>query len=192
MYSRMGKELHEKDEEFNTHKAFYEQYPVIADVIFIENVTEYPRSTVESHLGPDFDVQDVQVDPRNVGLGVGRARSFFVAYKKDKIKWNAEYSLTSFLECISSKSVLKAKNYFWQSHPKDQLSDAEDSWFKLISNFVFPNKYDCQNIVAFHLLLHVSNVKGIGYKGPSSLKSLSENGLSPCFQGKKPSCLPHA
>lgn len=52
MYSRMGKGLHEKDLEFNTHEAFYKQYPVIADVLFIENVTEYPRSVVESHLGP--------------------------------------------------------------------------------------------------------------------------------------------
>ena len=104
------------------------------DVLFIENVTEYPRSVVESHLGPEFEVQDVQIDPRNLGLGVGRARSFFVAYRKDKVMWNAEYSLTSFLECISSKAVLSAKNYFWQSHPKDQLSDAEDSWFKLIQD----------------------------------------------------------
>ena len=134
MYSRMGKELHEKDVEFKTHEAFYEQYPVVTDVLFIENVTEYPRSVVESHLGPEFEVQDVQIDPRNLGLGVGRARSFFVAYRKDKVMWNAEYSLTSFLECISSKAVLSAKNYFWQSHPKDQLSDAEDSWFKLIQD----------------------------------------------------------
>jgi len=154
MYSRMGKGLHEKDLEFNTHESFYEQYPVIADVLFIENVTEYPRSVVESHLGPGFEVQevqDVQVDPRNVGLGVGRARSFFVAYKKEKIMWNAEYSLTSFLECISSKSVLSARNYFWQSHPKDQLSDAEDSWFKLIQHSVF-SKNICQSLAALHLI----------------------------------------
>eukprot|EP00435_Cladocopium_sp_Y103_P053222 s1327_g17.t1 len=133
MYSRMGNELHEEDVEFATHEAFYEQYPKVADVLFIENVTEYPRSTVESNLGPRFAVEDVQVDPRNVGLGMGRARSFFLAYRKDKIKWNAEFSLSSFLECLSSKSdVHKARCVLpilclWYSMPSDGLPHMQ-SW----------------------------------------------------------------
>ena len=127
MYSRMGKGLRELDLGFDTHEAFYKNYASIADVLFIENVTEYPRHVIQSRLGKGWSIEDVQVDPRNLGLGMGRARSFFVAYRNDKIEWNADYSLESFLECLSSKSALTARNYFWQKLPEDHLSSAEDS-----------------------------------------------------------------
>lgn len=127
MYSRMGLGLKEMDVGFKTHEAFYKQYAKVCDVLTIENVTEYPRDVVQKHLGPNWSIQDVQVDPRNVGLGMGRARSFFIAYRNDKIQWNATYSLESFLECPASKSALSAGNYFWQNHPEDKLSQAEDS-----------------------------------------------------------------
>ena len=127
MYSRMGLGLKEMDAGFNTHEAFYKQYAKVCDVLTIENVTEYPRKVVEEHLGPNWSIQHVQVDPRNVGLGMGRARSFFVAYRNDRIQWNAKYSLESFLECLSSKSALSAGSYFWQNHPEDKLSKPEDS-----------------------------------------------------------------
>ena len=69
MYSRMGLGLKEMDAGFNTHEAFYKQYAKVCDVLTIENVTEYPRKVVEEHLGPNWSIQHVQVDPRNVGLG---------------------------------------------------------------------------------------------------------------------------
>lgn len=132
MYSRMGKGLRERDLGFDTHEAFYKKYPSVADVLFIENVTEYPRDVIQSRLGKGWSLQEVQVDPRNLGLGMGRARSFFIAYKNEKIEWAADYSLQSFLECLSSKSVLTARSYFWQKHPEDKLSQAEDSWLQLV------------------------------------------------------------
>lgn len=132
MYSQMGKGLRELDLGFDTHEAFYKKYPVVADVLFIENVTEYPKDVIQKRLGKGWSIEEVQVDPRNLGLGMGRARSFFIAYNNEKIEWDADYTLKSFLECLSSKSVLTAQNYFWQNLPEDHLSQAEDSCLQFV------------------------------------------------------------
>ena len=129
-YSKMGKMLGNQDKTYPTHEEFYNRYPDQCDLFVIENVPEYPKQTVEKGLGKGFKVQHVTLDPRNLGMGVGRARSYFVAWRTSKIKWTASFSLAEFLDCLSCKPVLTARNYFWQSHPKDVLTDAEDPGFK--------------------------------------------------------------
>ena len=131
----MGSRLQEDDPRFATHKAYYTEYGGTSDLMLIENVTEYPVSLVKQHLGADWEVFSICVDPRNVGLGVSRARVYIVAFRKSKLAWTAPYTLSEFLDCVASKHIIAARDYFWQDLPKAELTPAADTCRQLNTGF---------------------------------------------------------
>ena len=127
-YSLMGKKLGEKDAAFLTHKAYYEQAPKVADVILVENVTEYPPETVSTHLGPEFTLNFCKIDPRLFGLPASRARIFLIAYRHSVVRWRPDVSLDSVLGALVSRVVSTADMYFWMKLPKSILTAAQETW----------------------------------------------------------------
>ena len=127
-YSLMGKKLGEKDAAFLTHKAYYEQAPKVADVILVENVTEYPPETVSTHLGPEFTLNFCKIDPRLFGLPASRARIFLIAYRHSVVRWRPNVSLDSVLGALVSRVVSTADMYFWMKLPKSILTAAQETW----------------------------------------------------------------
>ena len=124
----MGDRKKEADPRFQTHEAYYSQFRVASDLLLIENVTEYPPSVAQQHLGADWELRSICVDPRNFGLGIARARVYMLAWRKSKLAWTGPYdTLDEFLQCVAAKHVLTARNYFWQNLPKAQLTPAADT-----------------------------------------------------------------
>lgn len=122
----MGKRLKDRDPQFVSHQSFYREYARKHDVIFVENVTEYSETLVQQCLGQEFEIRSIRICPRNLGLGVARARVYMVAFRSSKIVWSSPYSLEDFADAVASRVFLDAYNYFWQRAPKSILSKAED------------------------------------------------------------------
>jgi len=128
-YSLMGKRLLEDDPRVKTHDSYYSQYKKVCNVFFVENVCEYPPEKVEAALGKEWTVLAVKLDPRNLGLGISRARIYMVCFKKSCVRWNAPFSLEEFIECLASRPILTARNLFWQRVPQHVPTVAQVSWW---------------------------------------------------------------
>lgn len=125
----MGKRLLEDDPRVKTHDSYYSQYKKVCNVFFVENVCEYPPEKVEAALGKEWTVLAVKLDPRNLGLGISRARIYMVCFKKSCVRWNAPFSLEEFIECLASRPILTARNLFWQRVPQHVPTVAQVSWW---------------------------------------------------------------
>lgn len=104
-------------------------------MLILENVTEYlkknlwkPTCTPRGGWG----IESAQIDPRMFGMGVGRARSYFICYRKSALVWDHAIDLEEFLTCLMARPALKAQSYFWQDLPKTKLSAAEDTVLLLL------------------------------------------------------------
>ena len=125
----MGMRRGTDDPQYATHEAYFKQYAETHDMLVLENVTEYKKELVESNLHPKgaWGIESVCIDPRHFGLGVGRARGYFICWRKTALVWDAPFDLASFLTCLMARPGLKAQDYFWQDLPKTKLSAAEDT-----------------------------------------------------------------
>ena len=88
-------------------------------------------SLVEKQLGRGWQVMAAKCDPRCFGMGCARARIYMWAWRKDKVTWRPECDLMSLLSILTSKSVLGAKDYFWDTTAgPSNLSLAEEPWLQ--------------------------------------------------------------
>lgn len=127
-FSPMGTRKGQDDPRFAGHESYYDKYKAICDIFIVENVVEYGDVITKDRLGEEWEVESLKLDPRNLGLGVARARIYLLRWKKTKVTWDAPFTLRDFLDTLASKPVLSAKNYFWQKIPPTVLSEAEASW----------------------------------------------------------------
>ena len=122
----MGNRKGTNDTRFETHNRFYSEYSRECDVLVVENVVEYGEDITKSALGPSWAVTSICFDPRNVGMGIARARIYLLCWKTNKVTWTAPFSLKELLESLASRHVLTARNYFWQKLPATVLTSAEE------------------------------------------------------------------
>lgn len=127
-WSMMGRRRKTADPAFQTHTAFYDNFAVDEDLNIIENVTEYGHEIVETALGPAFAVKFVKLDPRVLGMGASRARVFIVAIRRSKLRWKKGFSLTDFIDALTSQVVLHSGDYWWQNLPVAKLSPSDETW----------------------------------------------------------------
>ena len=127
-FSLMGKRLGTEDVQYKTHVKYFEEYPDNHDLLCLENVTEYKQELVESNLKQhgDWKVASVKLDPRHFGLGVGRARIYLLCWRQNKLKWDAPFTLSSFVTSLMARPHLLAEDYFWRKLPRGILTSAED------------------------------------------------------------------
>lgn len=131
----MGTQLKEAHPEFESHESYYKKYMTASDVMIIENVVEYGVEIAKKRLGGHWKVISLCFDPRNLGLGVARARQYMLCWNTLKVEWDAPYDLAGFLDALSSQRVLTAIHYFWQKRPSPALTDADDSWLHHVFKF---------------------------------------------------------
>ncbi|CAK9061767.1 unnamed protein product, partial [Durusdinium trenchii] len=125
-FSLMGKKEGVSSPAFKTHEGFYRQAPLMADVLILENVTEYSPELVQSQLGKSWTLQHCKIDPRLFGLPAARARIYLIAYKHDIVSWRQEVSLELVLGALASRVVRDAGMYTWMSLPPMTLSAAQE------------------------------------------------------------------
>lgn len=124
----MGRRQKTADPQFQTHVAYVDNVAVEQDLNIIENVTEYDVEIVWQALGPAFQVSSLKLDPRVLGLGCARARVYIVAIKHSKLRWVDGFTLTDFVDSITSQVALGSGDYWWKSLPAQKLSSAEETW----------------------------------------------------------------
>ena len=134
-FSPMGTQLKESHPQFESHESYYKKYSKVSDVMVVENVVEYGAEIAKKRLGENWEVRSIHFDPRNLGMGVARARLYMLCWNKLKVVWDAPYDLAEFLDALASQRVLTAIHYFWQKRPCSALSDADDSWSHHMSKF---------------------------------------------------------
>ena len=125
-FSAMGKRLQEQDIAFATHEQYYKEYTKCNDLLILENVPEYKEKLVASHLGPSWAMDSTRLDPRIFGMGVSRPRVYIICWRKNVLKWTADFRLDEFVRALAAKPVLTAGNYFWQKIPETTLTAAEE------------------------------------------------------------------
>ena len=125
-FSAMGKRLQEQDIAFATHEQYYKEYTKCNDLLILENVPEYKEKLVASHLGPSWAMDSTRLDPRIFGMGVSRPRVYIICWRKNVLKWTADFRLEEFVRALAAKPVLTAGNYFWQKIPETTLTAAEE------------------------------------------------------------------
>ncbi|CAK9069537.1 unnamed protein product [Durusdinium trenchii] len=59
-------------------------------------------------------------------MGCARARVFMVAYRTDKLVWDAPFGLNELVECLRGRVVMTAKDYYYMDLPRVKLSDANE------------------------------------------------------------------
>ena len=142
-FSLMGKKEGVSSPAFKTHDKFYRQAPLMADVLILENVTEYSPELVQSQLGKSWTLQHCKIDPRLFGLPAARARIYLIAYKHDIVSWRQEVSLELVLGALASRVVRDAGMYTWMSLPPMTLSAAQEAQHIFICNHaIYPGVLD--------------------------------------------------
>ena len=127
-FSLMGRKLREQDVAYLTHKSYYKEAPKVADVLLIENVTEYPPELVQKELGPEFTLKFCKIDPRLFGLPAARARIYLIAYRHTVVRWRPDVTLDLVIGALTSKVVSTADMYFWMKLPESTLTEAQETW----------------------------------------------------------------
>lgn len=134
----MGRRAKEMGPSAVVHAAFYKHMRESdTSLLIVENVPEYEErivrnSLVVSGMASKWELLSVRLDPRILGLGCARARVFIVAYRSDRLRWVAPWTLQDFVGCLSSKVHMTAKDYFWMDLPKAKLSASNDTCMHLI------------------------------------------------------------
>lgn len=135
----MGLRAKERGPSAAVHKAYYSNMDCSSCLILvIENVPEYEERVVRASLSKHWTLVSVRIDPRILGLAAARARVFIIAYRNDKLRWVSPFSLASMVGCLSSRVVLKAKDYFWMNLPPAVLSDANAPFVAFAQPFSYP------------------------------------------------------
>ncbi|CAK9049338.1 PABC domain-containing protein [Durusdinium trenchii] len=104
----MGKRLQEQDIAFATHEQYYKEYTKCNDLLILENVPEYKEKLVASHLGPSWAMDSTRLDPRIFGMGVSRPRVYIICWRKNVLKWAADFRLDEFVRALAAKPVSDA------------------------------------------------------------------------------------
>ncbi|CAK9034396.1 PABC domain-containing protein [Durusdinium trenchii] len=141
-FSAMGKRLQEQDIAFATHEQYYKEYTKCNDLLILENVPEYKEKLVASHLGPSWAMDSTRLDPRIFGMGVSRPRVYIICWRKNVLKWTADFRLDEFVWALAAKPVLTAGNYFWQKIPETTLTAAEERNlmdYRAMANMAYPD-----------------------------------------------------
>ena len=123
----MGRRLQTADPSFQTHGAYYQNVATTQDLDIIENVPEYNSGIVKKALGPAFSVTCVKLDPRILGLGVARARVYYIAIRTSKLQWKPGFSIDQFMDALTSKVTLGSMDYWWKKLPPQLLSDSDET-----------------------------------------------------------------
>ena len=123
----MGRRLGTAAVEFATHEALYENISPHCDIEIIENVPEYGTEHAEEKLGPEYETKAMVIDPRVLGLPAARARIFIIGWKRKKLQWVEGFDLLDFMDAITSKVALQAKDYWSLSLPPRNLTPSEET-----------------------------------------------------------------
>ena len=119
----MGKRMKERGPHQHLHHAFYDNVKKSRiTLLFVENVPEYEEHVVKKSLGSEWEICSVRMDPRCLGLGCSRTRVFMVCWRREKLRWTAPYTLTTFLLCMRSQVKMNASHYFYKKLPKAVLT----------------------------------------------------------------------
>ena len=92
---------------FATHESYYREMGKIHDVLLVENVPEYDTDIPQQQLDKYHDDAEKEmwgslsevVDPRIFGIPAARARLFYLAFRKDRVKLRTDVCL----DCIRKK-----------------------------------------------------------------------------------------
>ena len=96
---------------FATHESYYKQMGKIHDILLVENVPEYDTDIPQQHLDQLRDDGEERgmwgsvcavVDPRIFGVPAARARLFYLAFRKDRVKLRTDVCL----DCIGGSCLL--------------------------------------------------------------------------------------
>jgi len=130
----MGRRRGTSDPQYASHEAYFKQYSMSHNMLIRENVPEYQKTLLEASLHPKggWGIESAQIDPRMFGMSVGRARSYFICYRKSALVWDPAIDLEEFLTCLMARPAMTAQSYFWQDLPKTKLSAAEDTVLLLL------------------------------------------------------------
>ena len=97
---------------FVTHESYYEQMGKIHDVLLVENVPEYDTDIPQKLLDQLHDdggergmwgCMSAVVDPRIFGIPAARARLFYLAFRKDRVKLRTDVCL----DCVGKRIIFK-------------------------------------------------------------------------------------
>lgn len=134
----MGLMLGEGDDRFSCHTKFYEQCERSADVVLIENVSEYPaEDMVNRYLnkgkndGP-WKCKSFKVDPRLWGFAAARPRVYALTWNAQRVAWDDRFDFTEILNTLKARPCMEAKDYFWEGLPKSTLSGADETSHKYV------------------------------------------------------------
>ena len=122
----MGNGLKNADPKFQVHQKYYKTAPVVADLLFLENVPEYEmKEVVAQELGAGWGFMAQTVDPRYFGFGVSRARTYGLAWKLDTIKCDKKFPLAEVLACLKARPMMMAQHFFWRKLSPSSLTPSE-------------------------------------------------------------------
>ena len=117
----------EMDEKFQVHKKYWDQAPKVADILLIENVTEYElEKYVERFLGPEYESLVARVDPRLWGFGCARPRVYGLVWHKACGQWNASFPFEEILRALKAEPVMKAQDFFYLETPPRKLTPGDE------------------------------------------------------------------
>lgn len=109
-FSKMGAQEGTAAPAFATHESYYKQMGKIHDILLVENVPEYDTDIPQQHLDQLRDDGEERgmwgsvcavVDPRIFGVPAARARLFYLAFRKDRVKLRTDVCL----DCIGGRII---------------------------------------------------------------------------------------
>lgn len=123
----MGKQLKEKDAKFKAHEAFWEQASRNADLLCIENVTEYDLGAYVCRYLPGWECYVAKVDPRLWGFSTARPRVYGIAWSTQKLRMDEAFPFQDVIESLRARPVMSAPDYAFMSVAPSKLPAGQDA-----------------------------------------------------------------
>ena len=121
-FSAMGNRTGEQHKAYESHLKFYDNIKSQADLIILENVTEYDEKTAAELLGTAWKTKSLCLDPRLFGCPTARARIFIAAWRPAMLTWNKSFDFAEVISAMKARPVMSIEKYFWKTLPKENLS----------------------------------------------------------------------
>ena len=123
----MGKQLREKDTKYQAHEAFWEQASRNADLLCIENVTEYDLGAYIRRYLPEWDCYVAKVDPRLWGFSTSRPRVYGIAWNTQRLRRDPAFPFQDVIESLRARPAMSARDYAFMSLGSSTLPAGQDA-----------------------------------------------------------------